>query len=327
MADIYRRLEEVGLDRKYVTRVALPRGWKDTRAKDDSGRDRAEKALSASLGLDPALLAAPDGVLNLNRSVPKLPEDADPARVLPTVLLARRLMRLAFDGSKLRDPWLEDLSSEALRGFVIAEHRVVRLQSLAETCWGLGVPVLSAAALPAKAIPIDGALLREPDGRAAIVLSPSRREAPAFMTWQLALLIGELHAGATETVLVDATHPDRNRVSEAAWTYAQALVCGPDAQPLEASHRITGVKLASLARPASRELGIDAGVLLAQFALRAARSGEKAHGPALRALRDMGVETGGHGLIGSVAATRIDLDHLGPDAARFLRHVMTLPAL
>lgn len=59
MADIYGRLEEVGLDRKYVTRVALPRGWKDARANDDNGRVGAEKALSASLGLDRALLAEP----------------------------------------------------------------------------------------------------------------------------------------------------------------------------------------------------------------------------------------------------------------------------
>lgn len=86
------------------------------------------------------------------------------------------------------------------------------------------------------------------------------------------------------------------------------------------------MKLASLARPASRELSTDAGVLLMQFSLRAARDGAKAHGPALRVLRDMGVEIGGHGVIGSVAASHINMDRLGPHATRFLRHVMALPA-
>lgn len=101
---------------------------------------------------------------------------------------------------------------------VITEHRVVRIQSLAETCWSLGVPVLSATVLPGEAIAIDGALLRKPDGRVLIVLCPSRQEAPAFMTWPLALLIGELHAGVAETILLDATHPDRNAVSDVAWS-------------------------------------------------------------------------------------------------------------
>lgn len=288
MADLYVRLAEAGFERRFVLATALPWGWYDARANKPEGRAEAEASIAAATGIERDRLGDPAADLGLDPSAPER-------------FLTRRLAELTARCLPVqRAAWVADLDAAQLRRYVLNEHRVVRLASLVKTCWGLGVPVVHLSRLPrgARRSESESDTIRV-DGVPIVVLNGAA-PARAWLLWSLAERLAELAS-----------------TDQDAREFADRLVLGDEPFALEGPDRITGVKLASLARDLSRSRGAEIGALVARFALGKADLGVNARGPARRALRSLGIEVGGGALIRRASAAHLDRDRLDPAARRF----------
>jgi len=331
MADIYTRLAAAGFDRKFVIRAALPHGWYDSRGNRAVGRALAEESIADSFGISLEALQESDDELGLTEMgrVGRLhPPDSDLTPLVPAVILARRIATLTVEALPRRSAaWLRELNAEKLRSYVLAQHNIVRLQSVVETCWGLGVPVVYLSHLPARAARARFDSMSLTVGDTPVILLSGQSVAPAWLLWhlahQIAHVCGDGHSKG-DIIDVDLLSEQTDESEDAAQTFADHLVCGPDPQLLEGPDRITGVKLASLARKASRDLGLDSGALVVRFAIGKAATGRDARGPVTRALRELGIESGGDGAIADILDKSVDFGRLSEPQARFLRYVAGL---
>ncbi len=284
VADLYRRLAERGLDRHFVQRAATPAGWQDEYARQADGRARLERWLAAVIGVEPALLADPGA---------PLPEAID-----GRAWVADRVAELAVRAlARERAPWLDGLTGDALRASVVENHRVVRLRSVAQSMWSLGVPILPLRVLPTGPATARLGATRAGSTARPVVLVGDRHDAPAWMLWEVAEALG----GAE---------------------FATSLLNPDGIEPLEGRARITGVKLAAMARTRARDLAEDAGVVVVRYARM-----NDAAGPARRALKLLGVESGGAAMLASIAERALDLSRLRAPEARFLKVVLNIVAL
>lgn len=331
MADIYRRLARAGFDRKFLLSAALPAAWADERANEAAGREDAEAHLAHALQIDAAALADPKGDLALSdlQGLTALrPADTDWPAARAAVFLARRLAQLAVRARKKdSQPWLRELDAEQLREWVVQRHRVVQFSTLVQSCWSLGVPVLCMSGCP------QGVARRGVDamaisvGDVPVIVLAGRLPAPAWMLWPLAHQIGHIASGHLDygdTVDADLWTWSRDPLDVEAQSYADALIGGGAEFVLKGHDRVTGVKLARLARERGRELGLGVGALVTRFALDKAFSGRDARGPAKRALRELGVEKGGRLIVKSEYERQLDLRKLDPVEQRFFSHLTGL---
>lgn len=336
MADIYRRLASAGLDRRFVQSAALPEDWFDGHANKPEGRDRAERWIEQALDLREGVLAEPDAPLGLgglgsiayvDPPLSEAPRSRYAERVDTALTVARRIARLAVQKLReVRGCWLTDMDAEQLREFVVAEHGVVRLQALLDTAWGLGIPVLRLAHLPADAGPIAVATVTV--GEVPVILLAGAATAPAWMLWQLATHLGHIaldHQQGGDIVSAELATPFHDARLAAAREFADTLVLGELRDPLHGTARITGVKLARHARTVSRTHRLEAGAIIARFALAKALLGVNARGPAQRALRDLGVDTGGDHMVRSELPSYLDLDSMTAPERRFFDRVTESP--
>ena len=321
MADIYRRLNDLGLDRKFVLQTILPENWDDTAANDLAGRQRAESSVCNALGLNSASFDTDSPPLDeqFSTHVDFLSPPQKPALSLTSVIsLAARMAQLCRDG--LIDPlscWLKDLGPNELREMIMKQHRIVTLSSLLKSSWAMGVPVIPMSYLPAKAASID-AVVDCTHGQPVIVLC-SRHTSPAWIIWHLAFALAHIRtlAAGQRIALVDLLSPDPAPEQQQASNFATTLIHGEFAPDIDGHDRITGVKLAALARELSHQRGLDAGSVVSGFALKKNALGGNTRGPADKALINLGIQSGGLEQVTHLLNTRIDHHSLPPEARRF----------
>src|SRR4051812_41487434 len=101
MADLYRRLREVGLTKPYVRKLILPDWWDDSATENPAGYAEGLTLLSRHLGLDVASLRDPTrpvafrsfGVCKFKKSQNATEDDLALARAMAT--RAAQLVNLA----------------------------------------------------------------------------------------------------------------------------------------------------------------------------------------------------------------------------------------
>lgn len=332
MADLYSRFRAAGFDRKYLLRTVLPEHWYDSKANRPAGRAEAEAAFAGAFGLDPESLARPDAPLLIDGSSTLAlvnPPDADPARFGPTVALARRLAVLVRRAiARPRPNWLKGMDAGPLREYIIAERRVVRLHSVVQTCYALGVPIVPIAILPKGAVCADAVGVRTPEGP-VIVLPYRKLTAPAWLLAHAAHAAGHVaadHLSGGDSLDVNLLGPPPTAEEQAADRFSQILIHGSLELELGGHDRITGVKLAHDARRFSMDHGLDVGSVITRFAFAKAAAGRWARAPAVRALRELGVSDGGPAVLLDCMASMLDLKKLSAPELRFLSNVTGLAA-
>jgi hypothetical protein len=233
MSDIYSRLSGVGFPKKYIRESILPEWWEDDLASYDFNRRVAELAISRTLKIPLDQLA--DGrselVLGTGEVRFKRWRDAEDAKLLPAVAVARRVAELLlFCSKELPDVRMERTTAASLRGALLKGAPCVTLNDLLEAAWDLGVPVFHLALLPDRAKRLDGmALLVE--GRPCIALA-SARPSPAWLLWTLGHEIGHIASGhlqAGDILDVDLDFHSEIKDEQEANAYAFSLIYG-DAQ-------------------------------------------------------------------------------------------------
>ena len=331
MADIYSRLQGSGIDRKFTLAAALPPGWYDSKARRPEGRLEAEQFLAGALGVSSERLTDPEAALTLDggeHPATLNPSDAEWEKLRPTLSVARRAAEIAASCvTRPRPDWLSGMEPEPLRSYIISERRVVRLRSLIDTVYGLGVPIIRMARAPSGAKAIDSAVFKV--GDTPVVVLGSRMAAPAWLLAHIAHALGHVALGHTSRgpcVDVNLLGPLDEPAEAEADSFAQQLLHGSDQLYLEGHDRITGVKLASLARRFSKDHALEVGAVVVRFAFAKAASGRQARAPALRALKELGVSEGGHEMVLDSVQRSLDLRKLSPPERRFLCHVTDLRA-
>ena len=325
MADLYTRLAACGLDRKFVQATALPGDWHDERANTAEERARAETFIEQALGIPADTLANHKQAIEL--ATPRLaqvrPQEALNASFHTSIWLASRTAELAAQAQKhARSPWLQGLAAEELREHLIGTYRVVRLSTLLDCCWGLGVPVIRITRPPGRNSVLDVIALQV-DSRPFIAVS-SRHTASAWELWHIAHALGHIaHGHLEQGACADIRFLSRQSSPEEAEAqrFADTLVHGDPVPTLKAPDRITGVKLARLAQAVSRQHGVEVGSIVTRFALTKALGGRDARGPANRALRCLGIEDGGPQLTVNAMAQHLTLSQLNEGGRRFLCRV------
>ncbi len=323
MADLYRRLAKDGFDRKFVTRTVLPENWQDSFANEPAGRAEAEAHLTKALGLSPNAFLDPSASLTWPGEENTVQWSSPPSREpheYAMLKLGRRLASLVHQchASPLEN-WIASATIEEIRNIVIEQHRSLTLQTLSTTCWSLGLPVLCIVNPPGKRSYVDGMLLG-PVNSPVIVLS-SNDDAPGWVLWQLAYLIGHLNAGHLkrgDIVLTDLLAGDSTEARIEVDQRACALVHGNDSVRLAAHDRVTGVKLAQAAAEYSRSIRTDVGAVITGFAIQKSLNGVNAKGPANKALKVLGIQGGARSTVGRIALPRLNNSRLAPAERRFL---------
>jgi len=206
VANLYRRLSDVGIDRPYLKRFVLPEWWDDTVAISDAGQADLCMRIARSLNLNFRDLLNPERKIEVTSGncLFKHAKNADAEEFRTAVSICLEAARLALLGTPdYRE--VQDISGNQVRDEILAVGADwPGLRELANWCWRSGVPVLHVPNFPTKAKKPDGLLLRI-DGRYAIVVCKKSR----FQAWLLFILaheMGHLIRGHlnSDTIIVDA---------------------------------------------------------------------------------------------------------------------------
>lgn len=293
MADLYRALADQGLDRRWVQRVVLSDEWRDAHARTEEGRALVEAWLQDALCLEDQ----PPVVFEPAESA-----SAGVAAVIRSVAAAAAGARVSG-----RDPWIGPMRGTTLRESLLSEHRVVRLASLAEVCWTLGVMVLPLRQLPVRPASVRFAAASLFAGNVPVIVLGDQDDAPPFALWHIARQLGCLLSPGGDGV-----------------PFAEALMTPPGAADSAGPVRITGVKLAALAREQGRSQVEDSGNIVVRYVRHQASIGEDGRGPARRALKLLGMDQGASALLGQIAQSHLDVGRVSLAAGQVLSRVCLL---
>ena len=230
MADLYRRLREVGLTKPYLRKAILPDWWDDQAAENPAGYAEALTFLSRHLGLDLATLHDPSrpvafrdfGICKIKKSANATENELALSRAMAS--RAAQLVDVA-----MTEPILPLPSSAAqIRREILGQgKRWVSLSHLVDYCWSLGIPVIHLSPCPAAMRP-DGLAARV-HGRPVIVLCKKDTRS-AWLLFILAHELGHLAMGhvADDGMLLDESmdRNDRDPEEDGANAFAIELLTG-----------------------------------------------------------------------------------------------------
>jgi hypothetical protein len=279
----YQSLTLAGFGKPFVREV-LPRWWNDDILKTGSGMIEFAGLVKQRIGLVPQFDS--DGVMQLqsNTSTTRLKQrtNTDPNKVQPTAALASAMARTALSHFPPSGVPLQTTISDAkqLRQSILDKgNSYVSLDALLEACWGLGIPVLRLARVPAGAHKAFGYSVQS-KGRYAIIvgLNDARTARISFVVaHELGhIALGHVADGVTiaDEVLsvIEESLERRNEVDQeerAADKYALDLLRGSSENVelgVNALSSASALALAALRR--AEELRIDPGHLLLSHSFR-----------------------------------------------------------
>lgn len=323
MADLYRRLTEVGFPPSYVRGLVLPEWWEDELAGEEENRRLAEMAISRTLKISLASLAEPQAHLTLEEERTarfKRWQAVDGRQLLPSVVVARRVCELLFACADVPDLQLEGRTAEVLREQILRREPYVTLTPLVQHCWKLGVPVVHLENLPAGARRLDGLALMV-SGRPCIVLASSR-QSPAWLVWHLAHEVGHVGHGHVRrsdiTIDLEIDFDAESQEEREANSYAETLVYGGWSGFRSAS-ALPPAALAEQAREQGPVHRVHPACLITSYGFNM-----KAYDVANAALKVVGVGKGGAETLRAELASRIHLERLSETDRHFFTSVTGL---
>lgn len=319
--DLRRELRGAGLSQQAID-AAWPTWWSEELADDPSGRTELRFALARRLGLSPKSL--------LGERVRFVWNDEARFKHLSAEDEAHRAALASFGmtvGSSLLRATravtsIVGVSAADLRSAVLADRALVDLQALVFACWAIGIPVIHLRVFPLETKAMH-AMVVGVGGRHAILLG---RDAsyPAQAAFTLAHEIGHAALGHLDgaSALVDmedpATATERDDQEQEADRYALELLTGTAEPTIETDGgRYNAPGLAKAVRDASPRYRIEPGTLALCLAHQTggwavAMSALKfIYGQPRSVWRD----------VNALAASQLDWDLIGDDAAEWIRSV------
>ena len=229
MRQLYRRLSQAGFEPKFVRDYVLPPTWQDEKADNDSDYSGLLAFLSDHLGIDPASLQDPAGLVAFSESRVRLFRGRDVFEEADaTQQVAQGIARVALSGLS-GDRGVQVPPAIVLRRQLMLEGKPwVGFRDLLSYCWRIHVPVLHVQHLPAKSAKHKGIAV-EVDQAPAIILC-QQHASPAWHLKALAHEIGHLTEEDEDLLARPATTEEQVRLAEqaeeAAVRYATQLITG-----------------------------------------------------------------------------------------------------
>jgi hypothetical protein len=271
MADLFRRLNAVGLTRPYTRKTILPTWWDDQAATNPAGYTEALVFLSRHLGLDLDSLLDPTrpvtfrdfGACKFKKSQGATDDDMALARAMAT--RAAQLVNIAVTEPICPAP----RSASQIRREILGRGEPwVNFNSLIDYCWALGIPVVHINCCPDAKRP-DGLCARV-NGRPVIVFCKN----VSFSAWLLFILAHELAHIALghiddDGVLIDESvrHNIQDREEADANAFAVELLTGNAESRFHTSGSWPNAQqLAEVAKSIAREARIDPGHIVLNYA-------------------------------------------------------------
>lgn len=320
-------LREAGFSPSAIKAV-WPEWWSDDADQSSSAQNELRFSLARKLGLDPRSLIkddAPKFVWSDRTKYKGLSAESEFEKAaLASFGTAAANTILAAVPNGQSDI---SISATELRKAILATNPFVGLGDLIGTCWALGVPVVCLRVFPLGAKRMAAMSVRV-GGRYAVLIGKEARY-PAAMAYYVAHELGHIALGhlSDQAALVDIADPLRAGRSSgdveerAADRYALELLTGmPDPEIVTEAKSFLSVQLAEVAIDVSRDLAIEPGVVALCFGHATGRW-NKAYS-ALKYIYGDKVELWRE--VNRVAASQIEWDMLGSDAADYVATILDL---
>jgi hypothetical protein len=267
---LYARLEQAGLDRKFIRETLLPDWWDDAIAEHPTGYAEARLRIARALGLSLRQLDSEDPLgemLGETRLRCKTRRGTEPRSIRWTVALAHSAAELASRATPTPYQPLPEIAHQ-IRDAILQDQPWVSLGNLLAYCWNHGVPVIPLRHKPRKSKKIDGLVVRV-DERPVIVLACGYRYS-ARLLFIVAHELGHWLSGhlSDEPILAEEsiTREGKNQEEAEANWFAVELLTGKPDKAYWAPRSLTAAQLAEGARMAGRRDKVDPGVVALNYA-------------------------------------------------------------
>ncbi len=271
MPQLYKRLSDVGFNKKFVRETVLPHWWQDEIAETPSGYEHAVGLISRNLGLDPPTLRGTESEITYNaagsRRFKKRLRDSEKDLMLAECVATRVADLAAFATTSTYiapNPNAQELRAALLK----RNPQYVDLDTLLDYCWVSGIPVLHVSTFPRNAKKMQGLGIRLED-RPVIILADNHRSS-AWLLFVLAHELGHIARGHLRLdepkVDKDIRKGDGSQEENEANAFAVELLLGePDARYMSRV-RISGDTLAASARSIGVERHVYPGAIVLNYA-------------------------------------------------------------
>lgn len=270
LQSLYARLEQAGLDRKFIRETLLPDWWDDAIAQHPTGYAEARLRIARALGLSLSQLDSGDllkSALDETRLRCKTRRGTEPYSIRWTIALAKRAAELATRATPKPYEPLPETASQ-IRDAILQEHQWVSLDNLLVYCWQHGIPVIPLKSKPRRSKRVDGLIVRVGE-RPVIVLACGYRYS-ARLLFIVAHELGHWVCGhlsdqpifAEESIAREA---ENHEEAEANWFAVELLTGKPDSA-YWTPRFLTAAQLAEGARMAGRRDKVDPGVVALNYA-------------------------------------------------------------
>jgi hypothetical protein len=270
LQSLYARLEQAGLDRKFIRETLLPDWWDDAIAEHPTGYAEACLCIARALGLSLRQLDSEDPLgemLGETRLRCKTRRGTEPYSIRWTIALAHSAAELASRATPTPYQPLPEIAHQ-IRDAILQDQPWVSLGNLLAYCWNHGVPVIPLRHKPRKSKKIDGLVVRV-DERPVVVLACGYRYS-ARLLFIVAHELGHWLSGhlSDEPILAEEsiTREGKNQEEAEANWFAVELLTGKPDKAYWAPRSLTAAQLAEGARMAGRRDKVDPGVVALNYA-------------------------------------------------------------
>lgn len=318
MANLLERLEEKGLQAKYVRDRALPNWWDAEIENDPTVVAEAAGYIAKRLGLDVASVFTPDAAIEFKgKSQPKFKkrQNTDEKSLEVAQGLALRVAEIVQFATPLTyEP--SSLSATEIRQRLLADDPAVCLSNLLSFCGSIGIPVVHYADLPEGVKKVDG-LVACFNGQPVIVICCAK-QSYAWLAFILAHELGHILCGhVTGSVFIDEDIAKEEQDTEEveANEFAATLLLGQFKGYTWRRMPHPGA-LANQAKTLARQYKVDPGTVCLNYAWNT-----KDWGNSMAALNRFEKEANAPALINRYLTQHLDWERLDRDTQDYLRLV------
>jgi len=271
---IFTTLERFGIDKKFIKDILLPDWWDAEIAKTKAGYLQTIDIISKNLGIDlTKFVANPEAISLKGNAVIKFKTAKNiniPNNFIWPKSLALRISELIEEVISIE---LKPLPGNALeiRDQIIKNYKTLNLDTLLDYLWGHGIPVLHISEFPKDVKKMNGMIVNL-SNRPIIIIYKNRRH-DAWLLFVIAHEFGHFikgHLSKSGNIIYDTNiENEQDTEEQEANEFAIQLLMGSGTENFNIQAIIESpYKLSNIVRAIGKELKIDPGVIVLNFAYK-----------------------------------------------------------
>lgn len=322
MSQLYARLDQIGLPKKFVRDKALPDWWCDEFEQTPSAVTEAALYVSHRLNLNLQSLleetAQPEFVLTCQ---PKFYAQSNNPSLKIATALATQIAKLVAQGCPNDYQSICNLSRSEIRQIILQTQNCVNLIGLLDFCWDRGIPVVHYNNYPKTVCKFHGMVAVVAD-RPVIMISLNHAS-PARLAFIIAHELGHIYHQhlpeggllVDEEISLESIDEEEIEANE----FAGELLLGRPDVSYYTPHKFSGNRLASYAKRIAERDSVDAGVVIWNYAWT-----KKEWAVAQNALKVVEGASKANEIIDRYLQNRLDWERLSDDNQDYLSLMLRL---